>query len=184
MKEQFRGHNISYRQDYPIIYMPLHHKASKNGMVEIHYIIAEEKLGRQLKPGEEVHHKDENRHNYDPTNLIVFDSKQSHTAYHMCMKHDLDMVLTRIDGVWHCEAKQQKTYRPLYVCPECHGPMKSRYAHRCSLCDAKHRAANIPSKKQLMRDMQSLKTFCAIGRKYGVSDNAVRKWYRKYDMLP
>lgn len=39
-----------------------------------------------------------------------------------------------------------------------------------------------PSKQQLKKDMESM-SWLAIGRKYGVSDNAVRKWARKYDLL-
>jgi hypothetical protein len=37
-----------------------------------------------------------------------------------------------------------------------------------------------PSYEQLMADVQSM-SFVAIGRKYGVSDNAVRKWIRWYE---
>lgn len=36
-----------------------------------------------------------------------------------------------------------------------------------------------PSYEQLMADVASM-SFLAIGRKYGVSDNAVRKWIRWY----
>ena len=37
-----------------------------------------------------------------------------------------------------------------------------------------------PSYEQLMADVASM-SFVAIGRKYGVSDNAVRKWIRWYE---
>lgn len=37
-----------------------------------------------------------------------------------------------------------------------------------------------PSYDQLMEDLRSM-SFCAVGRKYGVSDNAVRKWIRWYE---
>jgi HNH endonuclease len=37
-----------------------------------------------------------------------------------------------------------------------------------------------PSYEQLLTDVQSM-SFLAIGRKYGVSDNAVRKWIRSYE---
>ena len=107
MQNQFRGHKILYRQVYPVIYMPSHHKAGKNGIVDIHYIIAEEQLGRPLSPKEEVHHKDKNRQNYEPENLMVFDSRQSHITYHMCMRHNLDIVLTCTNNIYHCEAKHR-----------------------------------------------------------------------------
>ena len=37
-----------------------------------------------------------------------------------------------------------------------------------------------PSHEQLVADLQSM-SFLAVGRKYGVSDNAVRKWLRWYE---
>ncbi len=37
-----------------------------------------------------------------------------------------------------------------------------------------------PSYEQLMADVSSM-SFLAVGRKYGVSDNAIRKWLRWYE---
>jgi transposase-like protein len=37
-----------------------------------------------------------------------------------------------------------------------------------------------PSYEQLIEDLGSM-SYCAVGRKYGVSDNAVRKWIRWYE---
>lgn len=42
------------------------------------------------------------------------------------------------------------------------------------------RKVDRPSYEQLMADVESM-SFLAIGRKYGVSDNAVRKWIRWYE---
>jgi hypothetical protein len=36
-----------------------------------------------------------------------------------------------------------------------------------------------PSYEQLVSDLESM-SFLAVGRKYGVSDNAIRKWLRAY----
>lgn len=187
MNAEFRGHKISYRRGYPIIYLPEHHKASKNGMVEIHYIIAEEKLGRPLQYGEEVHHKDENRTNYDMSNLMVFDSKVSHATFHGCVRNGKDYDLSCHNGVWHCENRLPVAIRSQidpnrWVCPLCGGVMKSRCAKMCMLCSSKKRALNIPSKDQLSYDLEHIPSFCAIGRKYNVSDNAVRRWCRKYGL--
>jgi transposase-like protein len=41
------------------------------------------------------------------------------------------------------------------------------------------RKVDRPSYKQLLADLESM-SFVAVGRKYGVSDNAVRKWVRWY----
>ena len=47
-----------------------------------HRVVAEEKLGRALLPGEVVHHKDTNRLNNDPDNLRVFPSQKEHARWH------------------------------------------------------------------------------------------------------
>lgn len=47
-----------------------------------HRAVAEEMIGRKLRPGEVVHHVDGNKHNNDPKNLVVFDSQGAHAAFH------------------------------------------------------------------------------------------------------
>jgi ribosomal protein S27AE len=42
------------------------------------------------------------------------------------------------------------------------------------------RRVDRPPYPQLMREVQVL-GFCATGRRYGVSDNAIRKWIRAYE---
>jgi hypothetical protein len=50
----------------------------KKGYKSIHRIVAAEKLGRPLLPGEVVHHIDGNKKNNDPTNLMVLPSHAAH----------------------------------------------------------------------------------------------------------
>lgn len=47
-----------------------------------HRTVAERILGRQLLPGEVVHHEDRNKKNNDPSNLIVFSSQSDHVRHH------------------------------------------------------------------------------------------------------
>lgn len=47
-----------------------------------HRIVAEQMLGRPLKPGEVVHHIDGNKRNNAPENLMVFKSQKEHAAFH------------------------------------------------------------------------------------------------------
>lgn len=52
-----------------------------------HRIVAEEKLGRALLPGEIVHHIDGNKKNNDPNNLVVT-TQSAHIREHLPMMHD------------------------------------------------------------------------------------------------
>lgn len=67
------------------------------------------------------------------------------------------------------------------------GRMIGRTSTRCVRCaavesNAVRRKAIRPSREQLAEEISSM-SWCAIGRKYGVSDNAVRKWARGYGLL-
>lgn len=82
------------------------------------------------------------------------------------------------------------------ICPGCRSPFEPRNAqHRyCSQECWGRVAAHVyrgkshpgarkvprPSYEQLMTDLESM-SMLAVGRKYGVSDNAVRKWIRWYE---
>ena len=56
---------------------------------------------------------------------------------------------------------------------------------RCNKCESKERfnlnKSNRPSYDQLKKDKEELKHFTKIGKKYSVSDNAVRKWFKTYE---
>lgn len=47
-----------------------------------HRIVAEKMLGRELLPGEVVHHIDRNKRNNNPDNLMVFKNQAEHTLWH------------------------------------------------------------------------------------------------------
>ena len=50
--------------------------------VHTHRLIAEEKLGRKLMPGEIVHHIDGNKRNNNPDNIEVLSSQSEHSKLH------------------------------------------------------------------------------------------------------
>jgi len=54
----------------------------------------------------------------------------------------------------------------------------------CSIeCSAKSKRKVLrPSKEELDNKINNM-SFCAIGREYGVSDNAIRKWAKQYELI-
>lgn len=92
----------------------------------------------------------------------------------------------------HCGRKNRIEREPRQ-CRHCAAEFVPRYASQryCSRpCGRRSkgprtprlesRKVERPSYEQLMADVSSM-SFLAIGRKYGVSDNAVRKWIRWYE---
>lgn len=59
-----------------------HHLADVRGYAYEHRIVAEEKLGRQLEPGEIVHHLNEDRMDNRPGNIMVHASIGHHIQAH------------------------------------------------------------------------------------------------------
>lgn len=154
-------------------YIPEHHLANKAGLVYEHQIMAEAKLGRELKPEEVVHHNDRDRHNNSFDNLIVFKTIADHTAYHA----GRDIVL---DGDVYVTVDSNDKTAVKNECPYC-GRLKYYSAKMCIEYYNKERAKNIPTKDELRKHLLD-KSMCAIGRIYDVSDNAVRKWCKKYNL--
>ena len=67
-----------------------------------------------------------------------------------------------------------------YFC-DC-GVKITKDAKQCPACaKLAQRRVNRPEPKQLAEEILAL-GFCATGRKYGVSDNAIRKWCKTYGM--
>lgn len=48
----------------------------------LHQVVAEQMLGRPLRPGEVVHHIDGNKRNNTQENLMVFSTQADHAAWH------------------------------------------------------------------------------------------------------
>lgn len=59
-----------------------HHLADVRGYAYEHRLIAEQKLGRRLRPGEIVHHKDGCKSNNAPANIEILGSIHHHNREH------------------------------------------------------------------------------------------------------
>jgi HNH endonuclease len=67
---------------YPSVYAPNHPRAVNGRWIHEHISVAENKIGRMLKPGEVVHHIDGNTLNNHPDNLQVLPSHSAHATLH------------------------------------------------------------------------------------------------------
>jgi len=59
-----------------------HHLSDIRGYAYEHRLVAEDKIGRLLKPGEQIHHKDGNKKNNNPENLQIMPSPAWHRVHH------------------------------------------------------------------------------------------------------
>jgi hypothetical protein len=160
-------------------FAPHHPKANNLGYVYTHILAAEEKLGRPLNPGECVHHIDEDKRNNSLDNLIVFKSNADHAAFHKGVERVQD------GDVWYCPNKRIYDKE---ICPTCKTNYKDAKAKMCISCRDKLNRMFIKNTNMPLPDREVLKekirtsSFLQIGREYGVSDNAVRKWCKFYDL--
>jgi transposase-like protein len=83
------------------------------------------------------------------------------------------------------ECKKEDKERHLFTCEYCGKEFYSRNPKQ-RFCSKKcsHDATKLAdiNKDNLLRDFYELKTFVSVGKKYGVSDNAVRKWCKKFGL--
>jgi len=72
-------------------------------------------------------------------------------------------------------------FRKSFICIKCgkprHGYSKSKLCRDCYNLTKNRKVIDRPSKEQLLKDIEE-SNYCAVGRKYGVSDNAIRKWLK------
>lgn len=151
---------------YITIYMPEHLKSKKNGYVYEHILVAEEMLGRPLGKEEVVHHKDRNRTNNKPKNLIIFKTHADHGRF-----HTTGIMIKENDYYISPDTKNK--------CIDCGQEIYAK-AKRCSKCNALYRRkVKRPSLEELIKDVSEF-GYCGTGRKYDVSDNCIRKWIKNY----
>jgi len=69
-------------------------------------------------------------------------------------------------------------------CKRCGKNLTTKQKSFCSYkCMAEWNAQNVPSKEELIELKEKYKSNVRIGKAKGVSDNAVRKWFKKYNLL-
>lgn len=165
--------------NYLCEFAPGHPRATEEGYVYTHVLVAEQNLGRYLKSEECVHHIDEDKYNNSPENLMVFKSLADHSAFHKGVEAIQD------GDVWYCPNKNIKHRN---ICPICNINYKDEKADMCIDCWNKIRNKFVKKTNTKRPNRETLKekirksNFVQIGREYGVSDNAVRKWCKFYGL--
>lgn len=156
--------------EYKELYLPEHHRSKVNGCVDEHIIIAEIKLNRKLFTEEVVHHIDYDKSNNSIDNLMIFKNGAAHTTYH----HGGELIPLS-NGTFDCKSKYKEKY-----CLNCKSKIycynKTGY---CKQCYNKilRKVKDRPTKEQLIGLLKD-NSYISIGKKYGVSDNTIRKWLK------
>lgn len=157
--------------DYFEIYAPDHHRAKQNGCVDIHILEAEKLIGRPLKDQEVVHHKDLNKHNNSPDNLLVFVDQANHTRFHHTGKY------AETNEAYVVYAPKQYMDK----CILCGKALKQENKHnQCWECWTLSRRKVQRPDAETLKQLVEQHTIVDVGRMYGVSDNAIRKWCKIY----
>ena len=166
---------MSLLGQYEYIIDKSHPRANADGSVYVHMIVAEEKIGRYLLPEEVVHHKDLNKLNNDPDNLMIFASNSDHSRFHANGCDESTLSLNN-NGSYMCEQQE-------FICVDC-GEKITRDGIRCKMCAAIHsRKVNRPTRVELFNKLLNYRgNFTKVSKEYGVSDNAVRKWCDSYNL--
>lgn len=72
LSPNWKGGVIKDDYGYVLIRKPKHHRSKSNGYVREHIVVMEKVLGRRLKKGETVHHKNGIRNDNRPENLELW----------------------------------------------------------------------------------------------------------------
>ena len=80
------GHTKKHKSGYILAYVPKHPRATKDGYVMLHTVLAEMQLNRYLKENEVVHHINHIRDDNRIENLQLMD-RHEHCSMHMKERH-------------------------------------------------------------------------------------------------
>lgn len=121
----------------------------------------------------ELHHIDHNPKNNKLDNLKLVCPN--------CHYKEHNPTAIKVEKIKKARAKRKQSYRArkkLNRCLLCEQPCADRYCSYACYNKAQQKV-NRPSKEELEQMIRE-NSFLQIGKQYGVSDNAVRKWAKQY----
>lgn len=158
---------------------------SREHVLNFHHIDRENKSGTPanlIKDGEIEQYFDEIR-------KCILLCSNCHQDFHfreswegITLEEYLGQKVITLNDMGKDDINREKTHVK-YYCTECGKELYEKTkTGLCSSCYQKTtRVAERPEPKQLAQEIIE-SSFCAVGRKYGVSDNAIRKWCKTYDI--
>lgn len=159
IKQKQPQYNQTIGEDFLIT----HSKLTPQQVMEIQNLLSNDITGN-IKHEELAQQYNVHRHTIDNINLgISWVNEQLKYPLH-CSK---------FGGV---NSKTPKTY-----CRDC-GIEIAKGSMRCAKCENIHRHQNTPITREELKKLIRTTPFTRIGAKYGVSDNAIRKWCDKHNL--
>lgn len=131
-----------------------------------HRLVAARAFGVELDPRIHVHHKNEAKRDNRADNLELLSITEHASLHH---RDKIETTCTTCRKTIYCQPSKFKRHKSHYCSNDC------KYADQL-----KFRKAARPSHQELKRLIAEINNFCELGRMFGVSDNAVRKWARSY----
>lgn len=122
----------------------------------------------------QIHHKDGNGDNDLEENLqVLCPNCHSLTPNYMILNRGQGRK-ARQDGLISANKKK-------YYCIDC-GKEISEGSTRCRSCSDKNRIQEKPVSREELKNMIRTMPFTKIGERFGISDNAIRKWCDRYQL--
>jgi hypothetical protein len=135
--------------------------------------------------------RDYYKHKAFPHKLIVLDKhSMKDILKYVYDKHNTKYLYTLYDSY----NKEEHEYNNR-ICEICNVEFYSKYKKKCCSMECSHKLGKItfesnpkntyhgnrPNKDELLLDISKL-TLLDVGKKYGVSDNSIRKWLKSYEL--
>lgn len=120
MKSPVKEDRIWYKKTYD----------SKGNRINLHQKVVEDILGKKLPKGAQIHHIDGDKHNNEPSNLIVCPDQKYHHLLHI-RQRTLDAGYNPNLDKFCPDCKEYKLFTDFYK-NKAHG---DGYATVCKICD-------------------------------------------------